>query len=827
MGTPVERVPPPPGTDGQGRRQRLGVGARTRWAGAALTVLLALEGRPGHAAGAQTSTDVVNLLDSLYDDSPEAQPTIDLFYEALERDDEVTVAVAAWQLAESLRNHGDVASAIELVGVVLDRYPSNPYYPVLLGVRGDLLRYAGRLNEALADLDSAAARAARPEYAVYRFFLFYIHSFRSQVLLDLGLLVPAQRSIQTMEELAERVVEDTLARGGEAAQAEAGRIRFSAAIRAYNLESAKWLHAAAEQRMLDLLEDPLVASVPGFGGPVHLRIGFMQVKLARDSLAGLTSRGHEELLDSAESELRRALTGVLTFEEELLAYLALADVAWLRGEGEDELEWLTVARAAAADEISAETGARLAAYEGRRLLRQRASADSLEAARARLEQAFLAVERDWLDVERPPEGLGFLHWDTQRLVVGVWIQLLIALEGPDAGAESALEVLHWDTQRLVVGVWIQLLIALGGPDAGAESALEVLMDVQGIGTLSQRIGGSASLAHTRASLGKGAGALVFLPSLDVSHVVAFDADGAVYAQLPSRRALQKLVDPVVRSVRRSPTSPESSADAQRAEDLARALLPARIRARMARWESVTFVGSGLLGDPCLESLPFGKASLGERFATSYLPSIGLIGTLFSRESGRELEELDLLVATGLPAPNALELMEGEPERLVALAGPSRVRFGERARLSPDLDGDVLAVIGHGVYDPSAHRPASIATHGGFTTCEALETAHLPPVVCLLSCGAARGPILRGDDGAVHLGGAALVGGAQTVLLARNEIETAASLALFELFVGALRGGASPGDALRRARVALPKLRPEWNHPFYTDSLQLFGLSRLP
>ena len=159
---------------------------------------------------------------------------------------------------------------------------------------------------------------------------------------------------------------------------------------------------------------------------------------------------------------------------------------------------------------------------------------------------------------------------------------------------------------------------------------------------------------------------------------------------------------------------------------------------------------------------------------------------------------------------------GDRSRLVLGAG-ARATLLERAGTY-----DVAAVLAHGDYDPGRRRPAGIRLADGLLECDDLEGAFLPPVVCLLACGAARGPQVIGDAGTIHLGGAALVGGAEAVLVAETDIETEATLVLFETFLRRLRRGDPPDEALRRARNAVRALGPRWSDPFFVSGIRLFG-----
>jgi len=157
----------------------------------------------------------------------------------------------------------------------------------------------------------------------------------------------------------------------------------------------------------------------------------------------------------------------------------------------------------------------------------------------------------------------------------------------------------------------------------------------------------------------------------------------------------------------------------------------------------------------------------------------------------------------------------------------------RARLESEelCRSSVLQLFVHGVADPGRERPAGLVLapapgDDGLLWCEDLARLHLPPLVVLSACGAARGPVRRGEDGLTNLGGAALSAGARCVILARGDLEVAATLKMMAVFHVRLRAGDSPAEALRLARKALAA-DPQWSHPFYHALLQVVGLGQEP
>ena len=567
------------------------------------------------------------------------------------------------------------------------------------------------------------------------------------------------------------------------------------------------LYKLAEQRARELLKEPWLEIVPEQGPHASLLLAQTLIHRARDASAGLEDGDVDGLLYEAEQAFLSTLNAEppATFEERQLARIGLTDLYWQRGDRDAEMSAIEASYAEPEGETQTMWRADRAAYRARRALADLKTARSeVEGCLEEIEAVFDELEQDWLNVERPPEGIGFLHWDEQRLVLGTWIKLLVAVHGKERGAEHALEA---------------------------------LARAQSIGTLTRRVAESASVREVesgqawrrfRESLPPESGVLIFLPSMDSSHVVAIDAEKATHVELgASRRELQKAARPVISFTTQPPGRMSEADGRQAAMVFAELLLPEEIRAQLGSWKRVVFIGAELLGDPALEGLPLGGRSLGEQLATSYLPSLELGQLLSDRLRNTGFDPGEVVVLSAADMPGGPELEPAERDRLARWSTPAG---GTTPTLRSggwhDLGHGLLVALAHGDYRASERRPAHLLMPDGPVGAEQLEAASMPPLVCLLSCGAARGTIQKGDDGVAHLGGAAIVGGASAVILARNKIETAASLALFDRFLSELRAGAEPDEALRRARQELIRARPEWAHPFYSASLWIF-LKPLP
>src|SRR6187397_1397411 len=196
---------------------------------------------------------------------------------------------------------------------------------------------------------------------------------------------------------------------------------------------------------------------------------------------------------------------------------------------------------------------------------------------------------------------------------------------------------------------------------GARRALDFLARAEGLGTLAHRVGGedkfdlnaAVSLAQAyRSSLPPGSGIVVFLPSLDTTHVLAADAQGVVPPKrVGSRRTVEHLARELMPDVDMPPLAGKGqTARAERIASksalLASELFPPAIAERIAGWDRIIFVGAELLGWPALEVLPLKGEPLGLTHATSYLPGLALGEALRVRWPARR----DALAVTWIAGP---------------------------------------------------------------------------------------------------------------------------------------------------------------------------------
>ncbi|MEM7305459.1 MAG: CHAT domain-containing protein [Planctomycetota bacterium] len=779
-------------------------------------------------------------------------PFLDVYY-ALELSaaaeaghDDANAYPYAFELIRSLRANGRTDVASDLLAAVRTHFPEpGQHLPHALYYEADLARDRGRLSQALTEIEAAevAAQSSADPLLLQR-----IHAVRMQTYSDMGLLhlafeayrdfrLEADRATAVNEAEIERIT-STLEPDEAAPPGLQALLYNRILLRLYpdqhgcTLELTRRRHAEAVAHMDALLADEELIALYGaqrewFELRLLLTRGIARRLQARDEAARGDSAYAEELLIGAADDLSYVLdrdldeaigVGMLTVEEALKGLLARVDVAWLESDldaAEDDFERLDALLEGRAAGARAEDMARLAALRARHLLGGKPSKSELRSALARLEAAYGQVERDWLAAERMPGGLGFLHWDVQTMVLATWIDLLLALD------------------------------AEGGP----RDALHVVARAQALATLARRIGGAeltkdaARLTDSfLAGLPDESGVVVFLPSLDDTHVLAADRHGVVWGRAPSRRVLEELGRRLVLDTGREPQGDLEGRKrriAASATALAEELFPDAVAARVTKWRRVAFAGSELFGGPPLEVLALDGESLGSTHATSYLPGLPLAALLAEHWPEARPEAKSVIIAgPHRPGDLALPLEAQVLDQLKRLAAGGLLRTGGDAHLQgvSFADTSTLSLVAHGSYDASRERPALVALASyapdadGLLDCSALESygeaGGLPPLVLFFTCKAAIGPVARGDTGATHLGGAALLGGAGAVLLAPNDISLEAALHIQEALLERLRAGDSPDEALRRARTAVAAI-PELSDPFYHSSLRLFGVGHRP
>jgi len=435
--------------------------------------------------------------------------------------------------------------------------------------------------------------------------------------------------------------------------------------------------------------------------------------------------------------------------------------------------------------------------------------------------------------------------ESLRAFVEVW-----AKQPPRPGGVG---VLQYGSRTSVVGELVALDAAIADDaETGARAGLERILHVQSIGSLGRALGaGEPSLEEIRARLlAPGRGLLVYLFSDEAGHVIAVGPDSIEHAAIEPVATLLALRRRLVREVALPPSSepgtPAHTAALARAEDAARelanALLPPRVRARLADWDEVLVSGTDDLGPFPFAALPGADdRPLGLRLAISHLPSVPVAVAISTREETRgDAPPSLLLLAAPTPSADAnarfgpLDPLELEASELAALSEPFAVRSvfrgpdATRAALDRRSRPSVLHLFTHGVYASERFEPAGLVLAPsaddplGIFTCDDARSMSAPGIVVLSACGAGRTSARRGEDGVGTFAGAFLSAGARAVVLSADDLDARATAALTAVLTRELASGTPPAEAMRRARVELHG-RAEFAHPSFHAKLRVVGL----
>lgn len=503
-------------------------------------------------------------------------------------------------------------------------------------------------------------------------------------------------------------------------------------------------------------------------------------------LAALQARAELALrtgapLDEPRRDLAALLeTGELPATQQLSGLQQLVELDLAAGDPQRAAASLEATRA----ELSRWDGPRaplleqaIAVVQASRLARQGAAgAPDLEAHLAALLATWDQLLDSWRAAPRVPGGLGFLHLGGRRDVLVELISVAELARGP----------------------------------AGLELALDALVRAQALGDLArERRLPAPDLAMIRGRLvGPDGVILLVVPGIRAGHLLVLTADDLRRLDLPPGPALRPLV-------------PRRDGRGGDPEGLAAALFPPALREDLAAAGHVAVWGASWIGEVDLAALPLdGGRPAGQALALAELPSLPVgvdlaVGWPSPRPAGPD--GLCLLVAPD-PGDAARERwpdlvpLPGDEDLAARLGAPFGVDAPARPldlvglQVTRSADARLLHLVCHGVFDAGRPIPAGLAfqPRGPEATIHfaddlSLTSTPYPPVVLLSACGAARGPRRLGDDGARHLGGAFLRGGASLVLLADGALPFRTTMEQMEALHGALADGLSPARALRRAR----------------------------
>ncbi|TAJ11463.1 MAG: CHAT domain-containing protein, partial [Planctomycetota bacterium] len=702
----------------------------------------------------------------------------------------------AWREAGYLVQQERFAELEPCLLAGLDGLPTvSPWRPWLLYERAELARQRGEWSEADALLHAArAALSSDPDLAfAHDGARIYIDGATAQLLIELGLTDQARRWLE-LEEPAALASEDTA-------------IKLASHLHACNFALAvddfDGLCARVDRVLTDDVSwDQHAAARAQF----RLRLGVGRAEQSRRTPA---------LLGVAREALEAALADpAIARSDRVRAELFLAELDLRAQQTEAARE-----RIARADALSAATGA--------------ASADDLDGAILRaVLGARLAVQTS------APRAALDAEWTRVHDVV----ERVLAAQARAPRRDGGLGILRMTRRR---ALWVELvrLELARSPQAAPTEAFEALLRAQALATLCRRYDELATpaapratgLASLAAALPDGWGCLQYLTGPGRGYVFLLDASGLRVVELAAAHALQALQRSTSAAAARRE---EPSADELRA--LGALLLPAEAASWVAAHERVMVCGLDALGPLPFELLPGTSGRpLGCERVLAHAPSLELARRLLDapRVAPRAGALVCLASEPGAAArAERAELVElrgaGEYARAACeRLGAGDALYGARASIvaleaALAAQPHALFLWGHGVRDGTRERQLGIAMSSDAAAAtlwsEQLEALRLPPLCVLASCGAARGPERPGDEGVAHLGGAALLGGARSVLLPAATIgyePTQLVLAAFERELGAGLPAHAALLAARRAAADAGVPGHAW------AALQLLGFGR--
>lgn len=419
--------------------------------------------------------------------------------------------------------------------------------------------------------------------------------------------------------------------------------------------------------------------------------------------------------------------------------------------------------------------------------------------------------------------------------------------------EGGYGLFHVDDALILFCEWTRLSLALDGPELGAQHALETLARAQTETVLARRLSAAApTLEDVRAALcpAPGQGVLAYLIGPSRSWAFALDQSGLAAVPLPGYPSIE---GPRARLVTALLASGGAWDEAGRAaaRELTAALLPLELQERLARWRSLAVCGLDLLlGDVPFELLELGQGRrVGLELGLWNLPSLPAGVALARRAASAAWVAPEVLLVAApehnpdSSSPDPAPLFELEPPRVEQLLAPypadrRQVRLGPRASAAAFEEGQpsVVHVVAHGAFDPALPGGAELLLapmgpedDGRFSSADVervWSSRAAPRLVALSACRASRGVTRRGDWGASGLAGAFLAQGVQAVVASPYDLDLDLACALGSAMHAALARGADAAEALRHARAELaadPDFAPS-AQPLLTRA---FGIAPAP
>jgi hypothetical protein len=728
--------------------------------------------------------------------------------------------------AFTLLARADAREAAQLLLAALQEFPdaerARPDALFLLGRAsasvGDTLAARGAYEEGIDRLEArtALARAAGDRDAIAYSLELRCDALEDMVRLsvDLGLIDPAAELLDLLVESSNEA-----ASASSRQQADLAACVFALAVRDPSglLEHARsGMRAAASEA-----ERATFALYELTGLVEHSRDGHGDVAVAA---ATLEEFPRSDVAGSAAERERAVEVSRLAF-----------DFALLRGD--------LVAARSAETSLSAALASAASVVQPSKLARWRLQAATLRGAMA------LAGDAGSRDLTRARDELA------SRFDEFLAAQLRLSI------VPGGIGYLHWGDRRRVLSELIRLELALDSTSSGTLRAFTAVLRAQDLGSFGREAGaGGTSLEEVRSVLlGPDTGLLVWLPSLERSHLFVVDRQRIECFELGSRDELLLAAEEYADLALTPPRGDRRERDARcadlldRGEALRDSLLPADVRSRMEAWRGLYASGLELCENTLFECLPWQEgSSVGSRFAAARVPSVPVAVWLAKRagspvRAARTAGSVVLagsrhgaLVRARWPELDPIRMTGAERDAIARSGGGSTCEFlldesATRARLRAACARRpaLLELFTHGVYGVDRFRPAGLilgayGSESGLLGCAEIEHfGDMAAIVALYACGSARGPTRLGDDNSTQIANAFLRADADCVLLSRGEVAYEASLEISRLLrCGLFERGLTPAEAVAFARGELAESE-RWSDVYFQASLALVGLGLDP
>lgn len=419
--------------------------------------------------------------------------------------------------------------------------------------------------------------------------------------------------------------------------------------------------------------------------------------------------------------------------------------------------------------------------------------------------------------------------------------------GQSRAGERLVAFLNRKEYRDLLVAWIRATLAVDSTPRGAEQCFDLLVRAQRFGSLAEAIGGTRkeSLATVREQwLGKRGLLLMYLPAVEGTILIAVDSSEIAIHSLPGSRRLDEVRRGFIRYVSRRPEERGAVDRMETPESVTPEFLPNAVIAKLATHDELTIVGYELLGAIPFEGFQVAGKFLGVTHSIVYAPSIR-VGLALSERAAEPRSFERSLVALDRPTLSealakrfpGLDTFSNVPDvrgELETIYGSERIHWWAGAsatREHLDESAYVLQIFGHGVFDARVDPPTSIALAAcdrdpiGLLSIRDLPLRDVAPLVIQASCSAAKGPLVRGEDGLSHFGGAWLRAGATTVILPSQDVNVFSTLRFLEAFHAQLAGHHdTPAEAARAAREELAN-DPRFSDPYYFAAIHVYGFGR--